>query len=225
MNADDSSSPGRRSVELKAATASSRAEERYRCFVRQPSVPALAERSRSVGARSDSTTKVDPPSRRQARASTGPDDGHEPSSGSKPGAREPAFPDVAADEIETRDRLRRRLPEPHCRGRRTRFAPKSRGLLTIGGASSADDVGPPPIVRSWRHHRPHCAGPRRVPMDALPCPKAAVLEQSLPRSQAPRSGRARAHRGSRRPPAEARGLRAFDGRVLGQGWPVRDTSP
>ena len=54
-------------------------------------------------------------------------------------------------------------------------------LLTVGGASGADDVCAG-LACELRHHRPDCAG-RAVREDALPRPNAAVLEKSLPRSQ------------------------------------------
>ena len=63
--------------------------------------------------------------------------------------------------------------------------------LTVGGASGADDVGAG-LTCELGHHRADCAG-RAVHQDALPCPEAAVLEQSLPRRQA-RDRQARAHR-------------------------------
>src|SRR5262245_56380646 len=104
-----------------------------------------------------------------------PDDGHQRSSGSNQ-ARGP-LPDVAADEIEYQinaadvfqgvvlevDELLRAEVE---------------SLLTVSGASGADDVGARQSCE-LRHHRPNCAG-RAVRDDALPCPKATVLEQSLP---------------------------------------------
>jgi hypothetical protein len=64
-------------------------------------------------------------------------------------------------------------------------------LLTVGRASRADDVGTE-LTRELRHHRPDCAG-RAVHEHALPCPKAAVLDQALPRGR-PRDRQARAHR-------------------------------
>ena len=64
-------------------------------------------------------------------------------------------------------------------------------LLTVGGAPGADDVGAS-RSRELRHHRPDRAG-RTVRDDALTRPKAAVLEQSLPRGQA-RDRQARADR-------------------------------
>ena len=91
------------------------------------------------------------------------------------------LPDVAADDIEHQidfadifedvvlevDELLRAEVE-HC--------------LTVGGAAGADDVGAG-LSCELRHHRPDGAG-RAVHEDALPRLKAAVLEQSLPRSQA-----------------------------------------
>ena len=64
-------------------------------------------------------------------------------------------------------------------------------LLTVGGASGADDVRAG-LTCELRHHRPDCAG-RAVHEHALPRLKAAVLEQSLPRGQT-RHRQARAHR-------------------------------
>ena len=64
-------------------------------------------------------------------------------------------------------------------------------LLTVGGASGADDVGAG-LSCELGHHRTDCAG-RAVHEDALPRLKAAVLEQSLPRGQA-------RHRAGSRPP-------------------------
>src|SRR5205823_6733003 len=116
------------------------------------------------------------------------DDGHERSSGSNQ-ARGP-LPDVAADEIEheidSADVFQDLVVEVDELVRA-----EVERLLTIGGASGADDVGARQSCE-LRHHRPDCAG-RAVRDDALPCPKAAVLEQSLPRSQA-RDRQARAHR-------------------------------
>src|SRR5205823_10432011 len=63
-------------------------------------------------------------------------------------------------------------------------------LLTVGGAAGADDVGAG-LTCELRHHRPDCAG-RAVRDYALPRPKAAVFEKSLPRSEA-RDWQARAH--------------------------------
>src|SRR6185437_15228412 len=64
-------------------------------------------------------------------------------------------------------------------------------LLPVGGASGADDVGARPSCK-LRHHRPDCAG-SAMRDDALPYPKAAMLEQSLPRGETG-NRQARAHR-------------------------------
>src|SRR5690242_2629284 len=64
-------------------------------------------------------------------------------------------------------------------------------LLTVGGASGADDVAAG-LTCELRHHRPDCTG-RAVREDALPRLKTAVLEQSLPRGE-PRDWQARAYR-------------------------------
>ena len=61
-------------------------------------------------------------------------------------------------------------------------------LLTVGSASGADDVGAE-LTCELRDHRPDCA----VHEDALPRLKTAMLEHSLPRSQA-RHRHARAQR-------------------------------
>src|SRR5205085_10891842 len=55
-------------------------------------------------------------------------------------------------------------------------------LLTVGSASGADDVRAG-LTCELGCHRADYAG-RAVYEDALPCTKAAVLEQSLPRGQA-----------------------------------------
>src|SRR5205823_1223903 len=65
------------------------------------------------------------------------------------------------------------------------------GLLTVGGASGAYDVGAR-LTCELRHHRPDCAG-RAMREDALPRLKTAVVEQSLPRGQT-RDRQARADR-------------------------------
>src|SRR5262249_5100034 len=64
-------------------------------------------------------------------------------------------------------------------------------LLTVGGASGADDPGAE-LSCELCHHRTDCAG-RAMHEYALPRLKAAVLEQSLPRSEA-RDWQTRAHR-------------------------------
>src|SRR5215468_2522422 len=108
-----------------------------------------------------------------------PDDGHQCSSGSNQACG--PLPDVAADDIEHQidsadvfedvvlevDELLRAEVEHR---------------LTVGTASGADDVGAG-LSCELRHHRPDGAG-RAVYEDALPRPKATVLEQSLPRGQA-----------------------------------------
>ena len=63
--------------------------------------------------------------------------------------------------------------------------------LAVGSASGADDVGAE-LSCELRHHRTDCAG-RAVHEYALPRPKAAVLEQSLPCGEA-RDWQTRAHR-------------------------------
>src|ERR1700722_7415236 len=70
-------------------------------------------------------------------------------------------------------------------------APEIERLLTVGGASGADDVGAG-LTCELRYHRTDCAR-RAVREDALPRLNAAVLEQSLPRGEAG-DWQARAHR-------------------------------
>ena len=147
-----------------------------------------------------------------------PDDGHQRSSGSDQ-ACGPLL-DVAADDIEHQidsadvfqgvvlevDELLRAEVER---------------LLTVGGASGADDVGAG-LTCELRHHRPDCAG-RAVREDALPRLKAAVLEQSLPRGQA-RDRQARAHR-EVDVARQRREVACLDRHVLRQGavaMPVRE---
>src|SRR5207248_1978401 len=117
-----------------------------------------------------------------------PDDGHQCSSGSNQACG--PLPDVATDDIEHQidsadvfedvvveiDELLRAEVEHR---------------LTVGSASGADDVSAE-LTCELRHHRTDCAG-RTVHEDALPRLKTAMLEQSLPRSQA-RHRHARAHR-------------------------------
>src|SRR6476660_4250901 len=107
-----------------------------------------------------------------------PGDGHQCSSG--PDHACGPLPDVAADDIENQinsadvfedvvlevDELLR--AEIEC-------------VLTVGGASGADDVSAE-LTCELRHHRTDCAG-RAVHEDALPRLKAAVFDQSLPRGQ------------------------------------------
>src|SRR5205814_10073717 len=94
-------------------------------------------------------------------------------------------------------------------------------LLTVGRTSGADDVGAE-LTCELRHHRTDCAG-RAMHEDALPRLKAAVLEQSLPCSQA-RDRQARAHR-EVDVARQRREVACLDGRVLRQGAvaiPVRE---
>src|SRR6266550_1250354 len=108
-----------------------------------------------------------------------PDDGHQCSSGSNQ-PRGP-LPDVAADDIEHQidatDVFQRVAVEVD-----KLLRAEVERLLTVGGASSADYVGAGQSCE-LRHHRPDCAS-RAVCNHALPRPKAAVLEQSLPRGEA-----------------------------------------
>src|SRR5215831_2710597 len=117
-----------------------------------------------------------------------PGDGHQRSSGSNQTCG--PLPDVAADDIEHQmdfadvfERVVLKVDEL--------LRAEVERLLTVGSASGADDIRAS-LARELRHHRPDCAG-RAVREDALPRLKTAVLEQSLPRSQA-RDGQARAHR-------------------------------
>src|SRR5215212_1832424 len=116
-----------------------------------------------------------------------PDDGHQPSSGSNQ-ARRP-LPDVTADQIEHQINAADVFEDVVVELDKLLRAELER-LLTVGGASSADDVGAD-LSCELRHHRPDCAG-RAVRDDALARPKAAVLEQSLQRGEA-RDWQARAH--------------------------------
>src|SRR6516165_6203881 len=139
-----------------------------------------------------------------------PGDGHQRSSGSNQACG--PLPDVAADDIENQidsadvfedvvlevDELLR--AEVEC-------------LLTVGSASGADDVGAE-LTCELRHHRPDCAG-RAVREDALPRLKTAMLEQSLPRSQA-RHRHARAHR-EVDVARQRREVACLDGHILCQG--------
>src|SRR6185312_11748999 len=147
-----------------------------------------------------------------------PDDGHQRSSGSNQ-AGGPLL-DVAADDIEHQidsadvfqcvavevDKLLRAEVER---------------LLTVGGASGADDMGAG-LTCELRHHRPDCTG-RAVRDHALPRPKAAVLEKSLPRCEA-RDWQARAH-GEVNVAWQRREVACPDRDMLGQGVvaiPVRE---
>src|SRR4029077_13912416 len=189
--------PARRSVALKVATASSRAET-LPMFVR--SRPSRTRWTISPSwARSDSTTKstARPSTGRdteRARSAAGgprlgrPDDGHQCSSGLDQ-ACGPLL-NVAADDIEHQidaaDVFQRVVVEVD-----ELLRAEVEHLLTVGRAPGADDIRAS-LARELRHHRTDCAG-RAVREDALPRLKAAVLEQSLPRGKA-RDWQARAHR-------------------------------
>src|SRR5262245_4070065 len=139
-----------------------------------------------------------------------PDDGHQRSSGSNQARG--SLPDVAADEIEHQidaaDVFQRVVLEVD-----ELLRAKVERLLTVGGASGADDVGARQS-RELRHHRPDCAS-RAVREDALPRLKTAVLEQSLPRGEA-RDWQARAHR-EVDVARQRREVACLDGYILRQG--------
>src|SRR5262245_24062976 len=117
-----------------------------------------------------------------------PDDGHQRSSGSNQACG--PLPDVAADDIEhqmdSTDVFERVVLEVD-----ELLRAEVEGLLTVGGASGADDVGAG-LSCELRRHGTDCAC-RTVHEDALPGLKTAVLEQSLPRGKA-RDWQARANR-------------------------------
>ena len=108
-----------------------------------------------------------------------PDDGDQCSSGSNQ-AYGPLL-DVAADDIEHQidaaDVFQRVVVEVD-----ELLRAEVKCLLTVGGASGADDVRAE-LTCELNHHCPDCAG-RAVREDALPRLEAAMLEQSLPRGQA-----------------------------------------
>src|SRR4051812_40740573 len=143
--------PLRRSVELKAAMASSRLET-LPMFVR--SRPSRTRLTISLScARSDSTTKS------TARPVGGPrlgrpNDGHQCSSGSNQTCG--PLLDVAADDIEHQidatDAFQRVIVEVD-----ELIRAEVERLLTVGSASSPDDVGAG-LSCELRHHRPDCAG-------------------------------------------------------------------
>src|SRR4029079_8447017 len=116
-----------------------------------------------------------------------PDDGHQCSSGSNQ-ACGPLL-HIAADDIEHQidaaDVLQRVVVEVD-----ELLRAEVERLLTVGSASSADDVAAG-LTCELRHHRSDCAG-RAVREDALPRLKTAELEQYLPGGEA-RDGQARAH--------------------------------
>src|SRR5262249_33554792 len=85
--------------------------------------------------------------------------------------------------------------------------------LTVGSASGTDDITAG-LSCELRHHRPDCAG-RAVREDALPRPKTAVLEQSLPRGEA-RDWQARPHR-EVDVARQRREVACLDGYILRQG--------
>src|SRR5262245_9424107 len=107
-----------------------------------------------------------------------PDDGHQCSSGSNQACG--PLPDVAADDIEHQIDFADVFQGVVLEVDELVRAEVER-LLTVGRPPGADDVGAG-LTCELRHHRPDCAG-RAVREDALPRLKAAVLEQSLPRSQ------------------------------------------
>src|SRR5581483_2761653 len=107
-----------------------------------------------------------------------PDDGHQYSSGSNQARG--ALADVAADEIEHQIDFADVFQRVVLKVDELLRAEVER-QLTVGGASGADDVSARQSSE-LRHHRPDCAG-RPVRDDALPRPKAAMLEQALPRGE------------------------------------------
>src|SRR5947207_14255715 len=117
-----------------------------------------------------------------------PGDGHQCSSGSNQACG--PLPDVAADDIENQIDSTDVFKDVAVKVDELLRAEVER-LLTVGSASGADDVGAG-LSCELRHHRTDCAG-RAVHEDALPRLKTAMLEHSLPRSQA-RHRHARAHR-------------------------------
>src|SRR5438445_4622489 len=116
------------------------------------------------------------------------DDGHQCSSG--PDQTRGALPDVAADDIENQVDAAGVFEDVVVEVDELLRAEVER-LPAVGRASGADDVGARQSCE-LRHHRADCAG-RAVREDALPRLKPAVLEESLPRSQA-RDRQARPHR-------------------------------
>src|SRR5438477_3611831 len=138
------------------------------------------------------------------------DDGHQYSSG--PNQTRGPLPDVAADDIENQVDAADVFEDVVLEVDELLRAEVER-LLAVGRASGADDVGARQSCK-LRHHRPDCAG-RAVREDALPRLKPAVLEESLPRSQA-RDRQARPHR-ELDVARQGREVARLDGRVLGEG--------
>src|SRR5215472_1266746 len=108
-----------------------------------------------------------------------PDDGHQCSSGADQACG--PIRDVAADDIEHQMDFADVFEGVVVEVDELLRAEVER-LLTVGGASGADDVGAE-LTCELGHHCPDCAG-RAVREDALSRLEAAVLEQSLPRGQA-----------------------------------------
>src|SRR5262252_2405883 len=139
-----------------------------------------------------------------------PDDGHQCSSGSNQACG--PLPDVTADDIEHQIDFADVFQGVVVEVDELLRAEVER-LLTVGGASGADDVGAG-LARELRHHRTDCTG-RAVREDALPRLKAAVLEQSLPRGEAG-DWQARAHR-EVDVARQRREVACLDGYILRQG--------
>src|SRR6185437_4933289 len=91
--------------------------------------------------------------------------------------------------------------------------PEIERFLAVGSASGADHIGAK-FMGELGHHRADCAG-RPVRDNALPCLKAAMLEQSLPRRQA-RDWQAGAHC-EVNIARQGREVTRLDSDVLGQG--------
>src|SRR5881227_4115248 len=107
-----------------------------------------------------------------------PDDSHQYSSGANQAYR-PTL-DVAADDIEDQIDAADVFQGVVVEVEELLRAEVER-LLAVGGASGADDVRAE-LACELRHHRPDRTG-SAVCEDALPGPKAAVLEKSLPCGQ------------------------------------------
>src|SRR6201989_1223189 len=159
--------PLRRSVRLKAATASSRVAM-LPMFVR--SRPSRTRWTISLSwARSDTRTKstVRPSA---GRASVGPAMVTSvPPARIRRADRCPMSPPMTSNQIDSAD-----VFDDVVLGVDEFLRPEVERLLTVGSASAADDVGAE-LTCELRDHRPDCAG-RAVHEDALPRLKAAVLE-------------------------------------------------